>query len=129
MRKANQMVNWAIALSLGIITVPFLQPQAAKSDGYYHGPNGMENLENTFCSFITGDNVNIRSGPGTGYRRIVKLNRGDGVRAAYREGNWVKIEARVYGYIPNETFEALDGWVSNQYINGCAEDEFDRWRE
>lgn len=128
MHKPNRIVNGAIALSLSTITVPFLLPMAAKADGYYQGSNG-EILENTVCSFITGNNVNIRSGPGTQYRRLVKLNRGDGVRAAYREGNWVKIEARVYGYTPNETFESLDGWVYNQYINGCSEDQFDRWRD
>lgn len=128
MHKLNQMTNWTLALSLGIITVPFFLPMTATADGYYRGSND-ESLENTVCSFITGNNVNIRSGPGTQFARVAKLNRGDGVRAGYREGNWVKIEARVYGYVPNETFEALDGWVSNQYINGCSEDQFDRWRE
>ncbi|MGF1492252.1 MAG: SH3 domain-containing protein [Microcoleaceae cyanobacterium] len=88
----------------------------------------IELQQNTECSFITGDNVNIRSGPGTQYSVVTQLNRGDGVRAQYREGNWVKLAARTYGTVPNERFEPLDGWIINQYINGCSEDQFDRWR-
>ncbi len=49
MHKLNQMTNRAIALSLGIITLPFFLPMSAKADGYYRGSNG-ENLENTVCS-------------------------------------------------------------------------------
>lgn len=82
----------------------------------------------TVCSFITSNNVNIRTGPGNQYKIITKLNRGDGVRATHRQGNWVAIAARVYGYPPNETYKPLKGWVSNAYINGCSEDQFDRWR-
>lgn len=84
--------------------------------------------QNTECSFITGNRVNIRSGPGKSYSTIAQLNRGDGVRAVYREGDWVKLAARVDGFEPNETYEPLDGWVHNQYINGCSEDKFDMWR-
>ncbi|MEB3359137.1 MAG: SH3 domain-containing protein [Synechococcales bacterium] len=89
---------------------------------------GIELQQNTECSFITGNSVNVRSGPGTQYAAIAQLNRGDGVRAQYREGNWVRLAARVYSTVPNERFEPLDGWVFNQYINGCSEDQFDRWR-
>jgi len=41
----------------------------------------------------------------------------------------VKIAARFSGNPPNETLTILDGWVSNQFINGCSEDQFDRWRK
>lgn len=90
----------------------------------------IELQQNTKCSFITGDRVNIRSGPGTNYPVATQLNRGDGVRALQREGDWVQLTARVYGTIPNERFEPLvnNPWVSNQYINGCSEDQFDMWR-
>jgi hypothetical protein len=83
---------------------------------------------NTVCSFITSNHVNIRSGAGTHYKIITKLNRGDGVRATYKKGNWVQIVATVSGFVPNETFKPLKGWVYNAYINGCSEDQFDRWR-
>ena len=84
--------------------------------------------QNTKCSFITGNNVNIRSEAGTESSVILQLNRGDGVRAQFRQGDWVKLAARVYGLAPNERFEPLNGWVFNQYINGCSEDQFDTWR-
>ncbi|MBW4512782.1 MAG: SH3 domain-containing protein [Scytonematopsis contorta HA4267-MV1] len=80
------------------------------------------------CSFITGRTVNIRSGPGTNYRVVASLRRADVVRASHRQGNWVRITARVFGNPPRERVTAFNGWVSNQYINGCSEDQFDRWR-
>jgi len=85
----------------------------------------------TQCSFITGEGgaVNIRKGPGNKYAVVAKLKRGDGVRAVSRQGNWVKIAAKTSGTVPNETFTILDGWVNNQFINGCSEDQFDRWRK
>lgn len=89
---------------------------------------GIEIQDNTACSFITGNAVNIRRGPGTNHKVVTQLNRGDGVRAVRRQGNWVAIAARVYGYPPNEKFVPLQGWVYNAYINGCSEDQFDRWR-
>ncbi|WP_293125376.1 SH3 domain-containing protein [Microcoleus sp. bin38.metabat.b11b12b14.051] len=95
-------------------------------------PEKVEALKKqTQCSFITGKGgeVNIRKGPGNNYPVVAKLKRGDGVRAVSRQGNWVKIAARTSGNAPNETFTILDGWVNNQFINGCSEDQFDRWRK
>lgn len=85
----------------------------------------------TVCSFINvkSGNVNVRKGPGDKYPVVVKLKRGDGVRAVSRQGKWVKIAARTQGTAPNETFTILEGWVNNQYINGCSEDQFDKWRK
>ncbi len=96
---------------------------------HYETPDYQVALQNkTICSFINSNNVNIRNGPGDRYKVITKLNRGDSVRATHREGNWVAIAARTHGSAPNETSERLNGWVSNAYINGCSEDQFDRWR-
>ncbi|MEG3978744.1 SH3 domain-containing protein [Microcoleus sp. herbarium8] len=85
----------------------------------------------TQCSFITGEGgaVNIRKGPGDKYPIVAKLKKGDGVRAVTRQGNWVKIAATFSGNPPNETLTILDGWVNNQFINGCSEDQFERWRQ
>ena len=85
----------------------------------------------TVCSFINvkSGTVNVRKGPGDKYPVVVKLKRGDGVMAVSRQGKWVKIAARTYGTAPNETFTILEGWVNNQYINGCSEDQFDKWRK
>lgn len=85
----------------------------------------------TQCSFITGEGgaVNIRKGPGDKYPIVAKLKKGDGVRAVTRQGDWVKIVARFSGNPPNETLTILNGWVNNKFINGCSEDQFDRWRK
>jgi uncharacterized protein YgiM (DUF1202 family) len=92
-------------------------------------PNYDRNIRNnTVCSFINTNNINIRSGAGNQYKIITKLNRGDGVRATYKKGRWVQIAATSSGIVPNETFKPLKGWVYNAYINGCSEDQFDRWR-
>lgn len=85
----------------------------------------------TICSFINANNVNIRSSPGTQYQVITHLNRGDIVRAVRRSGNWVEISGKVTsspGQTP-EIVKPLNGWVSNTFINGCSEDQFDRWRK
>lgn len=78
------------------------------------------------CSFITSNSVNIRSGPSTTYSVLTQLNRGRVVRALNRRGNWVKLAG-----VEDPTTERvrpINGWVSNAYINGCSEDQFDRWR-
>lgn len=83
------------------------------------------------CSFITGNNVNVRKGPGTQYPSVAELNRGDGVVAVNRRGNWVEISAKriTRRGSARETLQPLRGWVLNAYINGCSEDQFDMWRQ
>ncbi|MFE1745766.1 SH3 domain-containing protein [Coleofasciculus sp. H7-2] len=83
------------------------------------------------CSFINGNNVNIRKIPSTKSQAIAKLNRGDIVRAVRRQGNWVQISGRVTSQpgVTPEVVKPLKGWVLNTYINGCSEDQFDRWRK
>ncbi len=120
LRKAAISIALTSASSVFLASSAWAQPT---TPGY-----GRTLQDKTVCSFITGNNVNVRSGPGNHYKVITKLNRGDGVRATYRKGNWVAISARVYGYTPNETYKPLKGWVSNAYINGCSEDQFERWR-
>lgn len=83
---------------------------------------------NTICSFITANNVNVRKGPSLKSPVITRLNRGDVVRALGRTGNWVEIAARDSGKPPTP-YSPLQGYVFNQYINGCSEDQFDRWRK
>ena len=122
LRKAAISIALTSASSVLLASSAWAQPTI--TPGY-----GKTTLQDkTVCSFITGNNVNVRSGPGNHYKVITKLNRGDGVRATYRKGNWVAISARVYGIPPNETYKPLKGWVSNAYINGCSEDQFERWR-
>lgn len=78
------------------------------------------------CSFITGNYVNIRSGPSINSPVLTQLNRGRVVRALNRQGTWVKLVA--VEEPTTERLRPLNGWVANAYINGCSEDQFDRWR-
>ena len=96
----------------------------AQSDPDYQ----IEVENNTICSFINATDVNIRQAPNTQSPIITQLNRGAGVRALRREGNWVRLAARDSGQ-PPQRYTPLQGWVFNQYINGCSEDQFDRWRK
>ncbi len=56
-------------------------------------------------AFATG-NVNVRSGPGTGYSRVDTLRRGQQVEVIECRGSWCFIEKR-----------GPDGWVSANYLS------------
>jgi len=83
---------------------------------------------NTICSFITGNNVNVRERPNSNSPIVTQLNRGDMVRATSQTGDWVNIAALDSGESPTP-YSPLQGYVSNQYINGCSEDQFEMWRQ
>ncbi|WP_375451541.1 SH3 domain-containing protein [uncultured Devosia sp.] len=53
---------------------------------------------------VTG-NINVRSGPGTYYRAIDTIRRGERVDVQYCEGSWCFVEKR-----------GPDGWVSASYL-------------
>jgi uncharacterized protein YraI len=53
---------------------------------------------------VTG-NVNVRSGPGTGYYAIDTIRRGERVDVQYCQGSWCFVEKR-----------GPDGWVSASYL-------------
>ena len=54
---------------------------------------------------IATGNVNVRSGPGTGYSVIDTLRRGDRVDVQQCRGSWCYVEKR-----------GADGWVSANYL-------------
>jgi len=56
---------------------------------------------------ITGDDVNIRSGPGTNYYRCGKLNKGDRVKVVGSQFSWSRIVP------PAGSFS----WISKQYVS------------
>lgn len=56
-------------------------------------------------AYATG-NVNVRSGPGTGYSRIDTLRRGEQVDVVQCRGSWCFVEKR-----------GPDGWVSANYLS------------
>jgi len=56
--------------------------------------------ENTICSFINSNRVNVRQRPNIDSPVVTRLNRGDGVRVIGRTGDWVQIVARDSGKRP-----------------------------
>lgn len=113
-----------LTVSLLVLTSLHIESAFAQSDPDYQ----IEVESNTICSFINSNNVNIRRSPDLSSPVMTQLNRGDGVRALGRTGDWVEIAARDSGQPPTP-YTPLQGYVFNQYINGCSEDQFDRWRE
>ncbi len=61
--------------------------------------------ENDETGYITGDQVNIRSGPGTGYDPVGSLNEGDEVTILFK----LKVGDTTWGNIKK-------GWVSMDYV-------------
>lgn len=55
---------------------------------------------------VATSNVNVRSGPGTGYGVVDALRRGERVDVQYCRGSWCYIEKR-----------GPDGWVSANYLS------------
>lgn len=78
----------------------------AQSDPDYQ--NEVKN--NTTCSFINANNVNVRQKPDLNSPVIAKLNRGDVVRAINRKNNWVSIAARDSGKPPTP-YTPLQGYI------------------
>ena len=54
---------------------------------------------------FASSNVNVRSGPGTGYRAVDTLRRGERVDIQYCRGSWCFVEK-----------DGPDGWVAANYL-------------
>ncbi|HEY9834172.1 MAG TPA: SH3 domain-containing protein [Stenomitos sp.] len=131
MNHSGKSLTFAALLSLSATSLSFISSTTASAELPPLPIKFALVAEQSVCSFITGNNVNIRSSPNPQSRVVAKLKRGDIVRAVRRSGNWVQLTGRVTsppGKMP-EVVKPLSGWVSNQYINGCSEDQFDRWRQ
>lgn len=60
---------------------------------------------------VATGNVNVRSGPGTGYAVIDTLRRGEQVDVQQCRGSWCYVEKR-----------GADGWVSANYLSSSRPD-------
>lgn len=116
--------GFVVILVIAVISPALPQSSPEKQDADYQ----IEVENNTICSFINSNNVSVRQNPNLKSPVITKLNRGDSVRATGRTGNWVHIAARD-SRSPPTPYTPLNGYVFNQYINGCSEDQFERWRK
>jgi hypothetical protein len=59
-----------------------------------------------YIAEMTGDNVHVRSGPGTNYYSCGKLNKGDRVKVVHHEFGWSCIVPPVGSF----------SWISTQYV-------------
>ena len=60
---------------------------------------------------VTGNSVNVRTGPSTSYTSIMKLNKGDKVEYISSSGNWSKI-----------TYNGKTGYIYSTYIKSISND-------
>ena len=55
---------------------------------------------------ITGDNINVRSGPGTNYQVVMELFKGFPLKVIATQGDWLKVS----------DFESDTGWVHSSLV-------------
>ena len=70
------------------------------------GSSAAETLSFPYMAEITGDNLYVRSGPGTNYYFCSKLNKGDKVKVVGKQFSWLRIVP------PPGSFS----WISMQYV-------------
>jgi uncharacterized protein YgiM (DUF1202 family) len=107
-RKMQSRINLFILICLaGLVAVSFAQEAAAPPEK--PAPAGTEKTVPSFphVAEITGDDVNIRSGPGTNYYRCGKLNKADRVKVVGSQFSWSRIVP------PAGSFS----WISKQYVS------------
>ena len=63
------------------------------------------------AAFITGNKVNFRTGPGTGYTKLLMLNKGDVVEVLETSNGWAKC-----------AYQGKTGYVSSVYISTAEVD-------
>jgi hypothetical protein len=108
MQSHTKFINFFILVCLiSLMSFSFGQGAATSPE-----PVSAAEAEETVLSFpyvaeITGDNVNVRSGPGTNYYRCGKLNAGDRVEVVASKHSWSHIVP------PAGSFS----WISKQYVS------------
>jgi uncharacterized protein YgiM (DUF1202 family) len=71
------------------------------------GSSAAETLSFPYMAEITGDNLYVRSGPGTNYYFCSKLNKGDKIKVVGKQFSWLRIVP------PPASFS----WISMQYVS------------
>jgi len=65
-----------------------------------------QNAPSSKTQYVTGNVVNVRSGPGTSYNKIFQLKRGQRVQALSSENGWIKLS------VNNRI-----GWMFGKYLS------------
>lgn len=106
-----------IAIMAGLVSTSFAQPVLSEVEGQApvvpeapasaNDVNAVNMPSFPYVAEITGDNVYVRSGPGTNYYDCGKLNKGDRVEVVSSQFSWSRIVP------PAGSFS----WISMQYVN------------
>jgi uncharacterized protein YgiM (DUF1202 family) len=94
---------FAVVILICLVSVGFAQETAATPSG----PGEAETPPFPYMAEITGDNLYVRSGPGTNFYECGKLNKGDKVKVMSRQFSWACIVP------PAGSFS----WISMQYVS------------
>lgn len=87
------------ALALGLVNF------VGKADAAYRGSGPI-----CVSGVASNDRLNVREGPGAGYRRLGSLAPGQcGMNVEAVEGNWTYIRGSAFG-------RNIQGWVNNRYL-------------
>jgi len=78
---------FAVVILICLVSVGFAQETAATPSG----PGEAETPPFPYMAEITGDNLYVRSGPGTNFYECGKLNKGDKVKVMSRQFSWACI--------------------------------------
>jgi uncharacterized protein YraI len=91
---------FVIIILTSLVSIGFAQTTTSSSDT-------ADTLSFPYMAEITGDNVYVRSGPGTNFYDCSKLNTGDKVKVIGKQFSWARIVP------PPGSFS----WISIQYVN------------
>jgi len=94
---------FAIVILICLVSVGFAQEAATTPSG----PDEADIPAFPYMAEITGDNVYIRSGPGTNFYDCGKLNKGDKVKVMSRQFSWACIVPLAGSF----------SWISMQYVS------------
>ena len=107
MQTHTKFFNLFILISL-LASAGFAQEAVTPPKKYVIAGEAEESVPSLpYIGEITGDDVNIRSGPGTNYYRCGKLNKGDRVKVVGSQFSWSRIVP------PAGSFS----WISTQYVS------------
>ncbi len=94
---------FAIVILTSLVSVGFAQEAATTTSG----PDEAETPAFPYMAEITGDNLYVRSGPGTNFYDCGKLNKGDKVKVIGKQFSWARVVP------PAGSFS----WISMQYVS------------
>ena len=94
---------FAIVILICLVSVGFAQEAATTPSG----PDEADTPAPPYMAEITGDNLYVRSGPGTNFYECSKLSKGDKVKVIGKQFSWARIVP------PAGSFS----WISMQYVS------------